>query len=222
MVIQPSMWGVLGLFALMSIGNPVQNIMGVLLYMMAGFLTLLTHEMGHALVGRSIMKGNVAVYMAWLGGVTEYDGPTPSRWQGLFMTCAGPLASLLLVPVAMFIMNLYVRDISLVLSATWEIICGGAPRELVDFLPFNAFILLCFLILLSVWWSVLNLLPVYPLDGGRILSYFVRSERRLYTISMVIAALLSLFAFANGLIFLGVLLIFLVVSNYRAREEADD
>ena len=96
------------------------------------------------------------------------------------------------------------------------------PREMLQAMPIYGAMLLLFLLQLSVWWSLLNLLPVYPLDGGRVLAHFMGSRRRMHTASMVTAAVLSLIAFSMGMVLLGSMLIFLVVANYNAREGADD
>lgn len=221
-VIHPSMWVILAVLAVLCVGDPLQAPLAVLLFMMAGFLTLLAHEMGHAVVGRYLLKGETNVYLAWLGGECFYEGPTPGRGESLLLTVAGPLGSLALAPVVLLVMNLYLPSTADVLPAAWDMVCWTMPREMLQAMPVYGAMLLLFLLQLSVWWSVLNLLPVYPLDGGRVLAHFMGSRRRMHTASMVIAAVLSLAAFSMGMVLLGSMLIFLVVANYNAREGADD
>ncbi len=61
------------------------------------------------------------------------------------------------------------------------------------------------LILISVFWALLNLIPVIPLDGGRLLQAFLgpRHERRAFQISMVVAvaAAIGLFVVFNSFLF---------------------
>ena len=51
----------------------------------------------------------------------------------------------------------------------------------------------------NLWWGLINLLPVLPLDGGQITELFVRPQRRMYLISTVTGAVMA----GVGLLFMG-------------------
>lgn len=114
----------------------------------AFYACLLAHEMSHALVSRS--KGvEVEGITLWLfGGVTQLKGePRTAGAEGL-IAVVGPLTSL-------------------VLSGLWyglSLAAGGlgAPALLIGVFEWLA--------LLNVALAVFNLIPAFPLDGGRLLS----------------------------------------------------
>nr|WP_231617384.1 site-2 protease family protein [Novipirellula aureliae] len=81
------------------------------------------------------------------------------------------------------------------------------------------FALVLFYIFPSVLWSLLNLVPVWPLDGGRIMNSLVvmgggRREQALW-VSVITAGLLALYGFRNGQVFLGILFLSLAFSSYQ-------
>jgi membrane-associated protease RseP (regulator of RpoE activity) len=81
--------------------------------------------------------------------------------------------------------------------------------------------MLYFLIVPSIFWALLNLLPIFPLDGGQvsraIFTMFGGSEglRNSLMLSLVAAALAALYFFSTGSIFGAILFISLAVSNYQ-------
>lgn len=115
------------------------------------FFSILVHEFGHALSGRYFGdKGNsVVLYM--MGGlcISGWRG-VPSRWPRIAMIFWGPLAGLLLAGITF--------GMSYSIEQHW------IPLRLVE-----ALFALEVLIYINVFWSLFNLLPVYPLDGGQIL-----------------------------------------------------
>ena len=78
---------------------------------------------------------------------------------------------------------------------------------------FGIYPLLHFMAFVNIWWSLINLLPVRPLDGGNVASdlFGVPAARR---ISLVAAAGLAVFAFANGQDYAGFFAILLGVMNF--------
>jgi len=110
--------------------------------------SLLLHEFGHALAARQFGIPVHSVELFILGGVARLAGFTRRPRDELIMAAAGPLVSAVLA----------------VLFATAYVICwyGLQQRgELVKMLQliagFNTVVM------------IFNLLPAYPLDGGRIL-----------------------------------------------------
>jgi hypothetical protein len=74
----------------------------------------------------------------------------------------------------------------------------------------------------NVAWSVLNLLPILPLDGGNITKEVLdavtreKGEVPARVVSIVVAGLLGLVALRAGLLFMGLFALFFVVMNWRA------
>jgi Zn-dependent protease len=119
--------------------SPVWN----LLEYLSLFLIVLLHEFGHALACRSV-GGTADQIMLWpLGGVA-YVRPPQRPGAVLWSIVAGPLVNVLLLP------------------ATWgSYYLIPAQGDLRHFLFALAFI--------NTGLLIFNLLPIYPLDGGKIL-----------------------------------------------------
>jgi Zn-dependent protease len=114
------------------------------------FFSLMAHEAGHALAARLFGYRDIYVSLVALGGRTLH--PPATRGQSLLITLAGPAATLLLV------------------GAAWGILAGvHAPwmeQDVSRFIARNFF-------WLNLAWAVFNLLPVFPMDGGRTLLYIL-------------------------------------------------
>jgi Zn-dependent protease len=133
------------------------------------FGIVLLHEFGHALTCRSV--GGVANFIVlWpLGGVA-YVSPPPRPGAVLWSIAAGPLVNLVLVlPTAI----LYLLAIRL----GWRLV---RP---------DVFHFVLTLTVMNVGLMVLNLLPIYPLDGGQILQallwFAVGRVRSLMVVSII-------------------------------------
>lgn len=118
-----------------------------LVKMLLLFSMVLVHELGHALVARRYDRREIEIVLTALGGVTLTRAPPTALW-GLAMTLAGPFAGFLLGAAA-----------ALVLFLT--------PESRFD--QFGVY-----LVVVSVFWSAFNLLPMYPLDGGQALVHVLR------------------------------------------------
>jgi Zn-dependent protease len=126
------------------------------------FVSVLVHELGHAVVGR-VFGGQPEIRLEAFGGVTFPQfriRPTPSRQ--FVLSFAGPVAGLLL---------------------------GALAYALVRALPpergsISAWIMGQF-VWVSIVWAAFNLLPILPLDGGNMLLAFVEGVRRRPSLALV-------------------------------------
>ena len=113
------------------------------------FLIVLLHEFGHALACRQV-GGTANRIVLWpLGGVAYVD-PPPRPGAMLWSIVAGPLVNVLLVPV-IFGIGYFSRHTGLYLSVP------------------DLRALLHAILWIDVLLFAFNILPVYPLDGGKIL-----------------------------------------------------
>src|SRR5262249_45286488 len=77
------------------------------------------------------------------------------------------------------------------------------------------------LVLINVFWGFINLLPVWPLDGGRVseivFSYFNPRDgaRWGHILSLLVAALTALFALSRSEMFLTVFFGYFAFANYQ-------
>jgi len=158
---------------------------------LAVLLSVLVHELGHALVIRYIFGALPVVVLHGLGGVTMHDRPyyyrTPRCWGRIFISFAGPLAGFLLSAVSLF--SLFYFD------------------SLIERGSYLAFFLAC-VASIGIFWGILNLMPVYPLDGGQIFREICEmiSPRKGTQVSLVVSAvvaiLIAMLALLLGQLFL--------------------
>jgi Zn-dependent protease len=95
------------------------------------------------------------------------------------------------------------------------------PQPLLDLQPDTLFYFAQFFLYVSVYWALVNLLPVYPLDGGQIARelflLYGRGDgiRNSLLLSMLTGAGIALFAFGNQQFYLGILFGMLAYSSYQ-------
>lgn len=146
------------------LGGQYHNLTVLLVWLLAAFLSVLAHELGHALVMRSFGR-QPWITLYGFGGVTGFDpgwGRDLSPLREVAISAAGPgvgiLATILMVAVQRITGG----------PILWEWWMDAVP---VPLLWVASPVLRQFvndLILVNIVWSVFNLLPVYPLDGGHI------------------------------------------------------
>jgi len=153
------------------------------------FASVVLHELGHALVSRRAGIPAKAIILLPIGGVTLFDeaqhplGPAMLNWKrDVRIALAGPLVNLLLAAVAGGVLLAEFPQVHL--WAQPYVYSSNLPRSLVW----------C-----NLGLALFNLLPAYPLDGGRILRAMfarrmdpVRATRRAVSIGQVFATLLML------------------------------
>lgn len=210
--IHPSSWLALALLG-WSLASP--SVTGVALFVVAGFISTLTHEMGHALVGRWLAGGEPKVCLAWLGGDCCNAEAKFTRMQGVVMTAAGPLVSvavgLLVVPWLMWEM----RSVSMGAWLSVQFLMGVVPEGCLEVMKPSMAFFCAYMIQVSIWWAVMNLLPIFPLDGGQIMHGLMKSPRRMHGISMIVSTVVMLLFFLLRVPLAAICMGFLAYFNYR-------
>lgn len=160
------------------------------------FASVLAHELAHALVGRRHGVPVDGITLFIFGGIARLRGEPSSARAELFMAIVGPLTSIGL-GVAFTLLGLFIAR-------------GSGPElpppEMMRQLgPFTT--LLLWLGPINVLLGVFNMLPGFPLDGGRVLRSALwgmtgdreKATRWAANVGRVLAL---------GLVFLGALMIF--------------
>lgn len=218
--ISPSLWLTLAVLGGVFNVSGMLNLLGVALFIIAALLCLLTHEMGHALVGRSLGGGQPEVCLAWLGGACNHPDAVLTRTQGVVMTAAGPAASVLLGLFAIGALGVYVGSLPAAGYIALHAVCGSVPAGTWELGAPLAILFFVDMICVSFWWSVFNLLPVFPLDGGQMMHGLSDSPRRMHFVSLVCACVLVALFFVLGLWPLCLLMGALAFLNYRCLQQA--
>lgn len=112
----------------------------------AVFISILVHELGHALAGR-YYGGRSEIVLTFMGGYATRT-VNPSRLGNILISAAGPAAGLLL----------------------WSVFEGTIHffPQLLRNVSDHGRVFVIWMISINWAWSLFNLLPVYPLDGGQI------------------------------------------------------
>lgn len=98
--IRPSFWVVLAIFGGALSISSVEDLIYPALFVIAGFVAILSHEMGHALVGRKLGGGQQTIVLELFGGLTSSHGMQLTRGGRALMILAGPMMTLLLASSA--------------------------------------------------------------------------------------------------------------------------
>ncbi|MFW5748685.1 MAG: site-2 protease family protein [Chloroflexota bacterium] len=121
------------------------------------FASVLAHEMAHSLMARQQDVQVRSITLFLFGGVADIQREPPSPKAEFLITIVGPLVSIALGGALLIIANLIIAVVEPV---------NGTPA-LSDISPFAT--LLVWLGSINIVLAVFNMIPGFPLDGGRIL-----------------------------------------------------
>lgn len=122
------------------------------------FVSIIVHEMGHALLARSYgWQPWITLY--GFGGLASYQPTHHSSSKQILIALAGPMAGFVLA--AAVVAGLYVSD-----REAWFL--GWTIGEGLPIANLRLAELVFFLLYVNIFWGLVNLMPLYPLDGGRV------------------------------------------------------
>ena len=138
--VHPLFW----LIMVMISGN-VENLRNALVFVACAFVSILVHEMGHGLSGRLLGDEPVGIVLYGMGGFCAFQTNRITRWRRVFMLVCGPGAGFVLFGLVL----------ALVAVQGWprNPILNIATHDLLN---------------INLLWGILNLFPLWPLDGGQI------------------------------------------------------
>lgn len=168
------------------------------------FVSVLVHELGHAIVGRSFGL-RPWIELHGMGGTTAWAQESElGHGRRIAVSLAGPFAGFLLG--------------ALVFAVSRYAVVPSSPlgRFAVDRLLW-----------VNVGWGILNLVPMLPLDGGNVMRGVLqiltrgRGEKAARVVSIAIAGSVLLYAFTTQQIWIGFLGGLFVFSNVQALRTND-
>lgn len=188
--VQPVFFVISGLFGLryLEIGIEVVGI-----WVLATFVSILVHELGHGFALK-IFGQPSAIVLHGFGGVTISPRRAGmSKARGVIVSLAGSLTALVVLWLPM-------RQL---LKSDW-----------IFSQPDNLIWLIYFLQFQNLWWSIANLLPIRPLDGGNVTAelWGLPLARR---ISIGVAVAGAIFAFGNDQTYAAFFALFLAFNNFQ-------
>lgn len=177
--IHPWFWLVTLLFGSSALEN--DRVQFFVAWIAVVFVSILVHELGHALAFRRFGSDSHIVLHAF-GGLAVPWAAVRGRWRRILVSLAGPIAGFALFGI--------------VYGSNYAFPWADPGASLLLRWLYNQ------LVFVNVAWGLLNLLPVWPLDGGQvceeICSHFKpRTGRRLsLLISIVVAGTFCLYSLA--------------------------
>jgi len=172
--------------------------------------SIIIHELGHAIAARKLNVPIERIHLFLFGGMAELRHRPLSPSDELLISLSGPMASLILALLL------------------WPFMLLLKPYFFVEFHVVQ------FILYVNLLLALFNMIPVYPLDGGRSLralfwkytdNYFRASVNMYRTGSMIIgliflAGLVDFMLFDNGWsVWMGLLALYLAYTAYTARNE---
>lgn len=189
--IYPTFWLFAGLIGYLN----SLSLVGTLVWVGIILISVLFHEYGHALTAL-VFGQNPRIELVALGGLTYHNGQKLPFWKQFFIIFDGPLFGFILVIVATILLQI-------------PTLAQGMTGSILSLTR-----------IVNLFWTVVNLLPVMPLDGGQLLRVILERVFGLkgfkYAIitSIVIATLMSLFFFLTQAFIIGALFFLLAFQSY--------
>lgn len=189
--------------------DPAQGFMGVLL-VLALFVCVVLHELGHALTGRKFGITTRSITLLPIGGMARMEKFPQKPKQEVLVAIAGPLVNIAIAGLLYLV--LYLFDSIPRLEGQQDLADLSGPVFWYSLLVINVII------------AVFNFIPAFPMDGGRILRGLLlyRYDREKATqIAAGIGQFLAVVFFISGF-FINLWLIFIGIFVFLgARAESE-
>ena len=190
-------------------------------------VSILIHELGHTIAFRWYgIEASILLYH--FGGLAipsgaRWGGRSPARLRSgedLVIAAAGPvfqIGSALLLTLGVWAMGYRVSAFFFMPTPLAKV---GAALGGEEIDGAAAFALVNFYVLPSILWGLLNLLPVLPLDGGRIAQALIAisggDPRQALWLGVIASAVIAIYAFQSGQMFLAFFFVWMGIDNYQA------
>jgi stage IV sporulation protein FB len=170
---------------------------GALICVAVILFSVLFHEFGHAITAM-LFGQKTRIELAAFGGFTYREGRKLKLWEEFLVVLNGPIAGFLLFLIAYTVYrNMEIESQSVLF-------------------------LIKFAFVANLFWTVINLVPVLPLDGGHLLSIILegifgfKGVKIAIICGLVIAVSISIFFFVAGMFLIGALFLILTFESFRS------
>jgi stage IV sporulation protein FB len=193
----------------------------ILVWVAVVFVSILVHEFGHATMQRKY-GGHPRVTLYGLGGLASCDDCDRSPWRQILILLAGPFAGFLLAGSVVAVLKAFGHFDGFELD--WVPI-RWTPFDLPYYFENKRLamvdLIIWDLLLANILWGLINLLPVYPLDGGQICRelFTLRNPRagviQSLQLSAGVAVLFALYALSKSSIYTCAMFGILAYNNFQ-------
>ncbi len=196
--INPLFWVVT---AMLGWGGRERGGAEVIIWIACVFVSILVHEFGHGLTTRALFQNNPSIILYGMGGLCFSNGEERDLRKRALVIFMGPVAGFLLFGLVLGL-GLLVLGFGPVLGHT--IVAHTPPAWFLN-LPERSILFTLYaygdLLYINLFWGLVNLLPIYPLDGGQLAQVFLsmhdrrQGARRSYIVGLVTAGLIAIWLF---------------------------
>lgn len=134
-------------------GHSTQQILWSLAFIGSIFLTVFLHELGHALAAKKYNIKTKDITLLPIGGLARLESIPEKPKEELVVAIAGPAVNIGLAVLTVFFITLPDAE--------------NLTRQLTTSVNSSNFVLTFFVV--NIWLALFNLIPAFPMDGGRIL-----------------------------------------------------
>lgn len=134
-------------------GNSTVSTIWSVVFILTIFITVLLHELGHALTAKRFKIKTIDITLLPIGGIAHIESIPEKPIEELLITLAGPAVNIALAIITYFFITI---------PDSQELII-----QLTKGVNADNFFLTFFLV--NIWLAIFNLIPAFPMDGGRIL-----------------------------------------------------
>ena len=166
-------------------GHNAEQIMWAVIFILSIFVTVFLHELGHALAAKKYNIKTKDITILPIGGLARLERIPEKPKEELIVAIAGPAVNIALALITgLFITLPEIKELTIQLS-------GGVNQ--------SNFFLNFFIV--NIWLAIFNLIPAFPMDGGRVLRAILSMKVERHVATKIAARIGQLLAV--GFIFLG-------------------
>lgn len=138
-------------------GSPIESILFNVTFVLAVFFCVVLHELGHALTAKRFGVKTKKITLLPIGGMASLDKIPESPKQELLVVIAGPLVNVVIAILLYLIVPIQ------------ELANMNFAENLEMFSSLTLQNFLLYLFIVNVMLVIFNMIPAFPMDGGRIL-----------------------------------------------------
>jgi Zn-dependent protease len=140
----------------------------LLIWIACVFISILIHELGHVFMGRAFgTEGHIILYS--FGGLAVGSNALSNPWKRIAVSFAGPLAGFVYLGVLILFLRIAIPDQFTIVLEKLKLLVGlEVDRDVLMHRHTLTEEVIDNLLWINLFWGLLNLLPIWPLDGGQI------------------------------------------------------
>jgi Zn-dependent protease/CBS domain-containing protein len=164
-------------------GMGTVDILWSILFILTLFACVTLHELGHALAARRYNIKTANITLLPIGGVAQLESMPEKPKEELVVALAGPMVNVVIAGLLFPLLSL-----------------SGGLDDL-DVTRFSHHNFLPSLMVVNIWLAVFNMIPAFPMDGGRVLRALLSFKFERHVATRIAASIGQLLAI--GFVFVG-------------------